>query len=275
MARASRSSLKAIRSSSEPPPRTSSTTSAPRTPWARSRARTRVSTAPVPLHGRRGEHQVHAGGAPPHHGQHVAERRPAARGDHHHPAGQQRQGPLAGLVEEPLGRERPAALLHRQGQGPDPRRFHAVGVELVAALGVVDLDPAVDDDGHPVVGPEGDLGPLRPPDHAAQRGAGVLEREVEMPRGGHREVADLTLDQDVLQVGAARDDAADERGQLGHGQRPAQAHRRPSRDAALSGSRRGEGGRLMGRTYDRSKPRCPGARTWITPARGRSGRARR
>jgi len=32
-----------------------------------------------------------------------------------------------------------------------------------------------------------------------------------MPRGRHREVADLPLDQDVLQVRAERDDPADDR----------------------------------------------------------------
>ena len=44
-----------------------------------------------------------------------------------------------------------------RAQGADPGGLQPVRVELVAPLGVVDLDAAVDDHSHPVLGPEGDL----------------------------------------------------------------------------------------------------------------------
>src|ERR1019366_3360875 len=91
------------------------------------------------------------------------------------------------------------------------------------------------------------------PDDAAQGGVGVLEGEVQVPRGRHREVADLPLDQDVLQVRAERDDPADDGGELGDGQRLAEAHRWPPPTGWPSGSRRRDDVAFSDCTYNRLK----------------------
>jgi len=122
--------VEGMRSSREPPPRTSSTTSAPFTDWARSRARIRVSTAPSPCRSP-GEHTGRRRGAPADHGEDVTQRGPAPRCHPPPPAAAGEEAPACGLVEEPLRRECPAALLSTASARAPTRRAQPVRVELV------------------------------------------------------------------------------------------------------------------------------------------------
>src|SRR5207302_9634151 len=78
-----------------------------------------------------------------------------------------------------------------------------------------DVDAAVRDHHHAVLGMEGDARRLAAEHDAAHAGVAVLEGEVDVSGAGQAQVAELALDQHVLQFGHAADGAAHQQGEVG------------------------------------------------------------
>ena len=133
MVRASISSLKAHRSSSEPPPRPTMITSTPpsafssRMPWATSPA------APSPCTRAGASTMWTSPKRRPMIAQHVAQGGPAGRGHDADLARKARQRALAARVEEPLGLQPLLELLEGQLQGAEPARLEQLDHQLVLA----------------------------------------------------------------------------------------------------------------------------------------------
>ncbi len=180
----------------------------------------------LPLHGRRGEDDVDAGSAASEDGDDVVQRRAGARRHHRDARGQERERALVSLVEHALGGQRAFALLHSERERADPARLEAIDHQLVAALLRVHGDLAVRDNRHAVLGREGHAQRVGAEAHAAERARAVLQRHVDVPGRRPGEVADLALDEHVLQLRPRRQRVADQGGQLGDGERGRVAHTR-------------------------------------------------
>src|SRR6185369_2430113 len=72
--------------------------------------------------------------------------------------------------------------------------------QLILAALVIDRDAATGDQCHAVGQAEFKVFRGAFEHHATELGARVLEGEIDMPRGGKREVGDLSLDPDLLEV---------------------------------------------------------------------------
>ena len=142
MARATISSLNAHRSSIDPPPRPTMTTSTPSTARDHLQAARDVLRGTLALDARRTDHDVRLRVALGQHRQDVADRRAVERGDDADLARQHRQRPLARRVEQPGGVEALLQLLEGQLQRAQPLGLQRLADELILALGVVDADAA-------------------------------------------------------------------------------------------------------------------------------------
>ncbi len=126
-----------------------------------------------------------------------------------------RQRTLPGRLEEPLGGELRLHRLEAQGEVAEAGRLQRVDVQLVGALLLEDVDPAVDDDLQSGLRLERDARPVVAEDDAAQLRAGVLERQVGVTGSADADLADLALDPDVSQVRRCAQAIADDPGELG------------------------------------------------------------
>ena len=106
-------------------------------------------------------------------------------------AGQVGQRPLAGGVEQALGRERLLAHLEHRHQRADPGRRDLLDDELVLRRGREGGEPAGGDDLHPLLRRHGEPARRHPPDHRAEAGAIVFEVQIDVAGSGPRDAADL------------------------------------------------------------------------------------
>ena len=183
--------------------------------------------------------------------EHDAGHRPAAREDRAHVApdgaGRRRddgdrprlpgQRPLPRRVEQSLRRERGLELLEPDREVAEPRRLERLDVQLQRALRLEHVHPPVGDDLEPGLGLERRPRTVVAEPHALELGTRVLEREVGVARGRHRDPADLALDPQVAQAVVGADALADRPADLGH--RP---HPEPERAAGDAGARRDSSG---------------------------------
>ncbi len=129
-----------------------------------------------------------------------------------------RQRTLARRLEQALGRQARLELLEAQGQVAEAGRLDGTHVQLVHALLLEHVDPAPDDDPQAGPGLERRADPIVAEPHARELAALVLQREVGVPGGRHRDPADLALDPQVAQPVVGPDCVADGVAQLGHAQ---------------------------------------------------------
>ena len=165
MARATFSSLKAQRSSIDPPPRPTMRTSMPgQAPEVVDALDDLVGRA-LALDPGRIDEDVEPGVAPLERPQDVDDGRAGGRGDDADRLGPERELPLARRVEQALGLELLLELFEGQLEGALALGLDAVDDELVVAARLVDVDLAPADDLQPVLEVEGDLaGRVAPPD---------------------------------------------------------------------------------------------------------------
>ena len=212
MARATASSLKAHRSSSEPPPRATITTSTPGCARHVANGAGDFVAAPSPWtrHGRISSRRPAWRLVTTRHD--VADRRALERGHDADGARQQRQRTLARRGEQPFGLEPALQLLEGELERAEPARLEVLTDDLHLAARLVDLELAAGDDVLAVGGLEAEQPQVAAEHHRLDLRGVVLEREVEMPRGGRPGVRDLALEPDLeeLLLQAARDG----RGQL-------------------------------------------------------------
>ena len=132
--------------------------------------------------------------------QDVADHRAARRGHHADDLGQEGQGPLARVLEEALGGELALPLLEQLEQRALAGELELLDHELVFRAPGVARHPAGGDDLHAVLGrkpePPGDAAPAHPVEHRVA----VLERHVEMTRGGALEAGDLAAHPDPVEA---------------------------------------------------------------------------
>ena len=141
----------------------------------------------------RGALALHEGGVDEHlevrvagaqHAQDVAQHRAGGGGDDADAAGEHRQGALAGGVEEALLLELLLQLLERLLQRALAERLEHLHGELVLAARGVDAHAAARQHLHPVLRPEAEEPGVGLPDHGADLGLLVLQREVDVAGGG-------------------------------------------------------------------------------------------
>ena len=157
MARATGSSLKAQRSSIEPPPRPTMMTSMPGRAPSASMPSTISAGRALALDPGRVDDDAEPGVAPLEDPQDVADGRARRRGDDADRPRPEGQLPLALLVEQALGPELLLELFEGELEGALALGLDLVDEELVVAAGLVDADLAPADDLEPVLEVEGDL----------------------------------------------------------------------------------------------------------------------
>ena len=166
-------------------------------------------------------------------------------------AGRSGSGRLRAASNRPSALSRALSASNWRVRSPNPAGWTAADVELVDAIRVEHVDPAVGDDPQP--GPRlvrrGQ--PVVPEPDALELAALVLEREVRVARARHGDPPDLALDPHVVQPLVAPDGLADgpgdarrRRGSSARTSRPARPARR-ARPRVLA--RRGLVGRVPGR----------------------------
>ncbi len=170
IARATTSSLKAQRSSIEPPPRPTMTTSTPLHLGDRPEPARDVERRAVALHARRPNHDVRVGVAAAQHLDDVAHGGAVERGDDADLAGQGRQRTLARLVEEAFGREPLLQLVEGELQRAEAFRLEVLADDLILALRVVDADAPARDDAQAVLRLEAKQPQRRAEHHALDLG---------------------------------------------------------------------------------------------------------
>src|SRR5207245_3846622 len=149
-------------------------------------------------------------------------------------AGEPRQRPLAGRVEEALLLELLLQLLEGLLERALAERLEHLHRELVLAAGRVDAEAAADHDLHAVLGAEADEARGRLPHHGPDLRLVVLEGEIPVAGRREAEVADLALDPHVEEIGL--EDALDALGQLGDGEGAARQDRKSTRLNSSHGS---------------------------------------
>ena len=197
MARATRSLLKAARSSSDPPPRASTITSTRPERVQFGQRGLNLGGRRVALHGDREEQHVEAGVAAADDVEEVANHRAGGRGDDADGARKCGQRPLAGGVEEAFGLEPLLELFEGQLQRAGADRLHGFGHQLHLAALLVDADPAAHQHVQAVLGAKAQQHGLAAEEHDGQLRVGVFEREVDVAGGRGAVVGDLALDPDV------------------------------------------------------------------------------
>jgi hypothetical protein len=126
----------------------------------------------------------------------VGDGRAARGGDDPDRPGPERQGLLAGRVEEAFGPELLLELFEGELEGALAPGFDDLDDDLVLAPGLVDAEPAAADDLEPVLEVEGDLPRGKAEHDPPELAPGILQGEIEVPRGVTVEVRDLPLDPD-------------------------------------------------------------------------------
>ena len=196
IARATTSSLKAQRSSSDPPPRVRMSTSHSGRPQARSIIRAIASAAPAPWTGTGWITTGTAGNRRPSTLRTVAHRRAGGGGDHPDAPRQRGEGELVRGIEQAFRAEPALQRIERAPQRPGARLLHVLHDELeLAALGV-EADLRMGEHLHAVVRRESQRSVVHAEHRAPHLAALVLEREVDVPGARAREVGDLALDPD-------------------------------------------------------------------------------
>ena len=130
---------------------------------------------------------------PPQDAQHVAHRRAGRRGDHAQAPHVARQRSLARSLEQALGGQPRLELLEGALQGALSGFLHAVDHQLVLATRFVDREPGADQHLHAVGRAELQPLRLRLEEGTAHLGAGVLQREIQMPGGRPRHAREFAL----------------------------------------------------------------------------------
>ena len=143
--------------------------------------------------------QAHAGDRPatPEHVQQIAYGRAGGRGDEGDACGAGWQRPLARGVEEALGFQFFLQFLEAALQQALARFLQAVDDELVLAAGLVQADPAACLHQHAVGRAKLGAQRGRAEHRAADLGAIVLQRKIQVPGGRSGEVGNLPLDHDA------------------------------------------------------------------------------
>ena len=201
MARATGSWLNGHRSSADPPPRPTMTTSTPGTrPMART-ASAISAAAPSPWTRVGPDDEVDIGMAAGEDLDDVAQRRAVERGHDADFRRQRRQRPLARRLEEALGLEFLLQLLERQLQRAESLRLQVVAEQLILALRLVDAEPAARDHAQPVFGLELQVAHGGAIHHRLDLRAAILEREVEVAGVPQPAVGDLSLDPQIAETG--------------------------------------------------------------------------
>ena len=161
--------------------------------------------------------------------------------------------------------------------GPKPMRLHVLADQLVLALGLVDADAAARHHVQAVLGLELQVAQRRAEHHALHLRAGVLQREVEVPRVPGAAVRDLAFDPDLRE--GFLDHAAQPCRELGHRQHgsPATGGRDGSRRTTVRDAcgRCGGGVSVLAGRRRHRRPEAASRRRDGEPAARREPRLRR
>src|SRR5438132_14402972 len=130
--------------------------------------------------------------------QDVADRGAGRTGHHRDALRQHRNGLLARRIEEPLLSQALLELLEGQLQCAEAGGLRGHGIELQLALLVVDREPAAHDQLQAVLDSEAQESRVAGKEHHAHLRTAILDRKIEMTRGGADEVRHLTLHGDVV-----------------------------------------------------------------------------
>ena len=114
-------------------------------------------------------------------------------------ARRERQRALAARVEQPLRRQRPAALVEQGHQRALAGQLEPLDDDLVARAGRIGGQLAGRDHLDPVLGLEAERARLAAPDHRVDAGGIVLEREIAMARGDPLEARNLAAHADMVE----------------------------------------------------------------------------
>ncbi len=171
-------------------------------------------------HGIDGE--VHIAEAAAQDAHHVADGGSAGRSDQADAAGEKRQRLLAAGGEEAFGFEALLELLEGELQSTESDRFDVLDIDLVFAARFVDADGAAHGDVQAVFGAELHGAELILEADAADLGALVFERAIDVAGLRFVAVGDFARDPDVGEV--AGEEIADLGGQLGDGESAAVGH---------------------------------------------------
>ena len=201
MARATASSLKVQRSSSEPPPRPTITRSGQRGAAEVFDAAADLLHRAFALHQRGEEPDVQAGKAARENLDHVGDGGAARRGDDADAARKARQRPLALRREQSLGGQFLLELLEGQLQRAQALRLQHFHQQLVFAAGFVDIDAAARQHGQAVLRLEFPVAVGRAEGHALHLRVAFLEGEVVVAAGGQLEAGDFARHPDVGELG--------------------------------------------------------------------------
>ncbi len=148
--------------------------------------------------------------------QDIADHRAAGRGDDADDLGQEGKRLFAFRGEEPFGLKLGLALFQHRHQGADARGADVVDVQLVLRLAGEGRQPPGGDDLHPLLGTDPQFGHLPLPADRGQDRTVVLEIEIEMPRAGDEDAADLAAHPDPPEL--ALDHAFQRARDFGHGE---------------------------------------------------------
>ena len=150
-----------------------------------------------PLHPR--GHDDHLGGPPSREqrGEEIRDGRPRGACDHRDSTWECWDRPLAARREDALTFERGMQFLEPRLEAAGAHRVEPVDRELVGAAWWIELESAVADHLQAVHGLDGKQRDRTPPDHAAEKGRFILERQVDMAGRGSHQIADFAGDPDV------------------------------------------------------------------------------
>ena len=132
------------------------------------------------LHAAGAEQDVHGRVAAVRHAHDVPDHRAGGRGRNADAARRARQGALLLGIEEALGLQAGAVALKAQPELAHAVALHALAVELILALRLVQGDIAGQQHAHAVPGDKGEPHGVLPEHHAAHEAALVLQGEVEV-----------------------------------------------------------------------------------------------
>ena len=193
MARATRSSLKAQRSSMEPPPRPTITTSSSSSAASVARAATISPGASSPCTRTGDDQDAKIAEAPADDVEHVADGRAGGRGHDADHAGEGGQRALARLLEETLGLEPALELLEGVLERADPLGLEQLDDQLIFAARGIEIEAAEGEHFHAVLGLEAHAPAAATEEHRAELCRLVLQGEIRMSGAGRAEIADLAF----------------------------------------------------------------------------------
>ena len=199
IARATVSSLKAHRSSSEPPPRATITTSANFGAIEIAQARDDFTGRSFALHFYGIELHVNIREAALEDAENVSNRRAGGRGDDADAARQDRQRLFARFVEEALFLQLLFKLLEGELERAESDRLDVRDVNLIFAAQFVDAERAAHGDVQAVLGAELQGASLVAETDAANLRARIFQGEVEMSRLRRAVIRDFAFDPDVAE----------------------------------------------------------------------------